>query len=180
MTSILRRLPHFSAIVPVYALVAFPIFSWTTVSWFWKLPYWFNFLTAGEIAAIFSYAMATAFLESLFVIAFLLLIALILPARMFRDLFVIRGSWLALGLSVAVLGHGLWRGSLGYSYIETSMLPWTLISLLIIFIITFVSTRVRFMIGIAEWLSDRLTVFLYLIVPVALLSMIVVLLRNIF
>lgn len=179
MSSILRRLPTLSAVLPVYAVVAFPIFSWTTVSWFWKLPYWLNFLTAGEIGAIFSYSMATAFFESLIVIGFLLLLCLILPPRIFRDVFVIRGSWLALGLTVSFLGHAAWRGFLGFSYLESSLLPWTLISLLVILVITFAAARVRFMRRTAEWLSDRLTVFLFLIVPVAVLSLIVVVVRNI-
>jgi hypothetical protein len=179
MSSILRRLPPVSAILPVYAVVAFPIFSWTTVSWFWKLPYWLNFLNGGEIAAIFAYSMATALFESLIVIGFLLLLCLILPSNAFRDLFVIRGSWLALGLTLSFLGHAAWRGFLGFSYIESSLLPWTLISVVVMLLITFAAARVRFMTRTAAWLSDRLTVFLYLIVPIAILSLIVVVVRNI-
>lgn len=91
MSFILRRLPNFSAIVLGYAVVTFPIFSWTTVSWFWKLPYWLNFLTTGEIVAVFSYAMATAFFETFIVIRFLVLLCLIFPPRIFREAFVARG-----------------------------------------------------------------------------------------
>lgn len=180
MTFIRQRLPNFSTIIPVYAVVAFPIFSWTTVVWFWKLPYWLNFLTVGEIASIFSYAMMTALFESLLVIGFLLLICFILPAKLFRDQFVARGTWLALGLTLAFLGNGLWRSTLGYSYIEASFVFWTLISVLVICVLTYAAARVAFMGRLAEWISDRLTIFLYILIPVFALSVVIVIIRNVF
>jgi hypothetical protein len=180
MNTILNRFPNFSAIIPVYAVISFPIFSWTTIVWFWKLPYWLNFLTAGEIGSIFSYSMVAAFFESMVVISFLLLLCFILPARIFRDRFVVRGTWLALGLTVAFLGSGVWRGFLGFSYIQFSLLSWSLASLLVILVFTIAAARFRFMARVAEWLSDRLIVFLYILIPVSMLSIIVVFIRNIF
>ncbi len=61
MTRILRKFPAFSAILPVYAVIAVPVFGWTVTSWLWKLPSWLNFLTAGEITAIFFYAILDGF-----------------------------------------------------------------------------------------------------------------------
>ncbi len=180
MTSILRRFPNFFAVIPVYAVISFPIFSWTTVVWLWKLPYWVNFLTTSEIGAIFFYSMATAFLESVIVLGFLLLLSFILPARIFRDQFMIRGTWIALGLTLSVLGHGVLLAIEGRNYFQDPLILWSLVSLPIIFFLTLAATRVRFMTWMAEWLSDRLIVFLYILMPISILSMVAVFVRNIF
>lgn len=180
MISILKRFPPTSAILPVYAVIAVPIFGWTITSWLWKLPSWLNFLTPGEIAAIFCYAIMTAFLESLLVCGFLLLLCLVLPARIFRDHFVVRGSWLAIGLALSILGNGIWRGMTRFTYSEISLILWSIISILLIALLALLSVRVRFMVRAAEWISDRLTVFLYLLIPLSILAVFVVFVRNVF
>lgn len=178
MKSLIQRFPRAAAIPPVYAVIAVPIFGWTLTSWLWKLPSWLNFLTPGEIASILSYAMMTAFLESLLLCSILLLLCFILPAPMLRDQFGVRGTWLAIGLALSVLGHGVWRGMTRFTYVEVSLITWSIVSVLVIAVFTFLSGRVRFMARAAEWISDRLTVFLYILIPVSVLSILVVFVRN--
>jgi hypothetical protein len=180
VTGILRRFPDVSAIFPVYAVIAVPIFGWTITSGFWKLPSWLNFLNFGEISAIFAYAMMTAFLESLLVCGLVLLLCLLLPARTFRDQFVVRGTWLAMGLTLSVLGHAAWRGITRFTYTDVSLVTWSILSTLMIAVMTILSGRVRFMAKLAEWISDRLTVFLYILIPVSILSILIVFVRNAF
>ena len=180
MKSILERFPERDATLPVYAVIAIPIFGWTLVSWFWKLPSWLNFLTAGEITAVFFYAMLTAFVESLLVLGLMVLLCLFLPPRVLRDEFVVRGTWLAIGLTLAVLGHAVWRGLTRFTYIEVSLIVWSAAGLAISVLLTALSTRVRFMARAAEWLSDQLTVFLYIFVPLSVLAILVVFVRNAF
>ena len=180
MTGLLRRFPNVSAILPVYAVIAVPIFAWTITSWLWKLPSWLNFLTPGEIAGIFSYAMLTALVESVIAGGFLLFISLLLPSQVFRDQFIVRGTWLALGLAISILGNGIWRGITRFTYVEISLILWSVISLLLIALLTFISARVRFMVRAAQWLSDRLVIFLYILIPLSVLSILVVIVRNTF
>jgi len=179
MTPFLRRLPSFTEILPVYAVAATPVFAWTITIWLWKLPSWLNYLTPGEVAGIFSYAMMTALIESLLILCLLLLLCLVLPLRSFRDQFVVRGTWLAVGLAVCVLGNGVWRGMTRYTYAEISLILWSLVGLIFIVALTFVSVKVRFMAQAAIWLSDRLTVFLLVFIPLSLLSLLVVIARNV-
>jgi hypothetical protein len=179
MTGLLQRFPTSSAIAPVYAVIAVPIFGWTITSGFWKLPSWLNFLSLGEISAIFAYAMMTAFLESLLVCSLVLFLCFLLPARTFRDRFVVRGTWLALGLGLSVLGYGAWRGMTRFSYAEVSLVTWSIVSILAVAVLTFLAGRVRFMARLAEWISDRLTVFLYILIPVSIVSILVVFVRNV-
>jgi hypothetical protein len=178
MTAILRRFPSISTILPVYAVIAVPIFGWTITSWLWKLPSWLNFLTPGEMTAIFFYAILTAFLESMLVCSFLLLLSLLLPSRMFRDQFIVRGTWLAIGLAFSILGNGVWRAMTRFTYTEVPLILWSAVSFIMIVLLTIISGRVRFMIRTAEWFSDRLVVFLYIVIPLSILSILVVVVRN--
>ncbi|SRR6266511_1891178 len=180
MSRILRKFPGISAILPVYAVIAVPIFGWTITSWLWKLPSWLNFLTPGEITAIFYYAILTAFVESILICIFLLLLCFLLPSQMFRDQFVVRGTWLAVGLALSILGNGVWRGMTRFTYAEVSLAIWSSASLIIIILLTFLSTKIRFMTVVADWISDRLIIFLYLLIPLSILSILVVLVRNTF
>jgi hypothetical protein len=178
MAGILRRFPTISVTLPVYAVIAVPIFGWTITSWLWKLPSWLNFLTPGEITSLFFYAMLTAFVESVLVCGVLLLLSFLLPSQMFRDQFIVRGTWLALGLAISIFGNGIWRGMTRFTYAEISLTVWSVLSLIVIVLLTFISAKVRFMVRAAEWLSDRLTIFLYILIPLSVISIVVVILRN--
>ena len=180
MAGLLRRFPKLPAILQVYAVVAVPIFAWTITSWLWKLPSWLNFLAPAEIAGIFSYAMLTALVESVMVGGILLFISFLLPPHIFRDQFIVRGTWLALGLAISILGNGIWRGLTRFTYVEISLILWSAVSLLVIAWLTFISVRVHFMVRAAEWISDRLIIFLYLLVPLSILSILIVMVRNMF
>lgn len=180
MTGILRRFPRISAILQVYAVIAVPIFGWTITSWLWKLPSWLNFLTPGEIAAIFFYAILTALVESVLICILLLMLCFLLPSGAFRDQFVVRGTWLAVGLALSILGNGVWRGMTRFTYAEVSLTVWSILSLIIIILLTFLSTKVRLMTLVADWVSDRLIIFLYLLIPLSIVSILVVVVRNTF
>jgi hypothetical protein len=178
MISLLRRFPGASGILPVYAVITVPIFGWTITSWLWKLPSWLNFLTSGEITAIFFYAILTAFIESLLVCSFLLLLCLLLPSQLFRDQFIVRGTWLAIGLAFAILGNGVWRGIMRFTYTELTL--WTILSFILITLLAILSARIGFMARFANWISDRLLVFLYILIPLSIVSVLVVIVRNTF
>lgn len=174
-----NRLPPFEAILPVYAVIAFMVFSWTIVSFLWKLPSWIQFLNLGDILVVFAYSMTSALLESLAILGILLLACLLLPARWMRDVFVTRGT------TAAVFGFGsimlyMYRYSeIGYSFIS-SLFLWSLAGLAVAILMTFLSTHIRGMVRAAAWVSDRLIVFLFLFVPISLVSLLVVIYRNIF
>jgi hypothetical protein len=44
----------------------------------------------------------------------------------------------------------------------------------------FLAGRVRFLANAAAWFADRVTVFLFLFIPASLISIVVVLVRNLF
>jgi hypothetical protein len=182
MRNILYRFPNLKTIVPVFAVVAFPIYAWTIVAWLWKLPSWLYFLTPLEIASIFSYAMMTALLECLFALSLIVLVNVVLPPQLFRDVFSVRGTWMALGLLLCFLGNGGWRVARvisGYKLPFISLTAWLLAGAFLTFWLVFFSTRSKHMTSFGAWLSERLIVFLYIQIPVSIISTVVVLVRNI-
>jgi hypothetical protein len=173
------RLPPFGAILPVYAVIVFMVYSWTIVSFLWKLPSWIQFLILGDILIVFAYSMTSALLESLFILSILLLACMFLPARWMRNVFVTRGT------TAVVFGFGsimlfMYRyAEIGYSFISNLFL-WSLAGLVVAILMAFLSTHIRGMVRVTAWVSDQVTVFLFLLIPISLVSLLVVIYRNIF
>jgi hypothetical protein len=172
----LDRLPSLQENTRVYAVIAALLYSWTILWLFWELPSWLNFLSVGEIVPIFAYGLATAFIESVLVLVGLNLLCLLLPRRWFRESFVPRGFLLvALGLSYVMMI----TFSLGKEAVYPAGLEyWSLLILVVLLPFSLYAGTVRFIRNLTESIADRLTVFLYLIFPLSLLSLLYVILRN--
>jgi len=173
-----RRLPPSTSILPVFAVISFLVYGWTMVIFFWKLPSWLMFLTLDEILVNLAYVMTAALLESLVILGLLLLVCIALPAAMMKDVFVTRGTVAALiGLGSVMLY--MYRFSeIGYSFLDKLPL-WTLASLALTLLLTFLAPRLQFIVRLAAWISDRVTVFVYIFLPISLVSLAVVLYRII-
>ena len=172
------RLPDSRSILQVYGVTAVMFAAWTILAFLWKLSAWLLLLNLGEIFTIFSYAMAANFLESLLLLALLLAACALLPARILRDHFVVRGTILAIGLIAALMafvGAEMWG--------EIRSSPGLLIAPFFVLLLTAVvlrlSSRLRVVSSAAWWLSDRITVFLFLLLPLFVILSTYVILRNI-
>ena len=171
------RLPVIREIIPVYAVIAFMLFGWSWVLLSWNLPSWLNFMSPAHLFAVFSYSVATVFLESLLFLLLILIAAFILPGSWLKDAFAVRGSL----LSLSALGLTLLRAYLGSTDLRYPNSPAILagaVALLTLALITLSIRFDRFGRGVA-WLADRLIVFLYLLIPISIISIITVLVRNV-
>ena len=176
--SIVNKIPKLEQIAPVYALIVVMIYPWTLMRLFWKLPSWILFASIGDLVVIFAYMVAVNFLESILVLFAPLGINLILPQKWFYDRFESR--------SVSLVLFGL--GYLTYLKNQLSVdapFPLTLVrwlpaAFVAILVLVFLVDRVAFLRQALVALATRLTVFLYLVVPISILSLLVVLFRNIF
>jgi hypothetical protein len=171
-------LPKRSEIAPVYAVIVLMVYSWTILAFLWKLPSWLYFMSIGEISVVFAYAMTTNFLESLFVLLIPVLLSLFLPKKWFYDVFIVRGT------SLIILG-------LGYAMYFTYRLPsedgypkdLLVLSIFVLFIIAFlvyIFGKVQIVGKILESLSERAIIFLYLSIPISLISFLIIIYRNLF
>jgi hypothetical protein len=171
-----HRFPTLQENLQVCAVVAVPIYAWTILWLFWKLPSWLKFLAIDEILPIFAYALTTNLLESVLILAGLNLVCFILPERWFRDSFVPRSFLFVL----PGLGYLMYYASLFGKETDppASFLLWLPAVLVLSFLLSFFLSARPMVKNWIEVIADQLTVFLYLIIPLSLLALILVLGRN--
>ena len=173
----LKRFPPLNEILPVYAVVAAMAYGWNIFHFLWKVPSWLLFLSLGEILSLLSYALTAALSESFLILAALLLAAFLLPETVLKRDFIVRATWLV----VVAYGGIMLLLSLDASYGSWTRRYWNLFSALffILAILTaYASKSVAFLRSIALWLSDRLIVFLFILIPVSMISILAVIYRN--
>ena len=177
----LKRLPKPQAILQVYAVIAVMLSGWTTNAFLWKLSAWLLILNTGEIFTIFSYSMVANFLESLILLLLLLTVCASLPASILRDDFVVRGGILAIGLIGSLMAFVRFHMEFGIES-GVKLLIGPLAVLLLTAILLGLSPNfrfVRFLHSAVLWTSDRLIVFLYILLPLFVILLAYVIFRNI-
>lgn len=172
-----NRLPYRSEIIAVLGVAVFACFSWTILRFFNKFSSFLLYLTVAEIAEIFAFMMAFALLESLVVTGILVVLSGILPP-----------GWLRAGFSVKGLVVIFIYGSASLILQKTipdqfPSLIWlglgTLVPLgLIIALLLFIGSRPRIR-GILLNFQDRLTIMMYIYIPLGVLCLMIVLFRNV-
>jgi hypothetical protein len=167
-----KYLPRPEQIYPVYGLVVFCVYGWS-IYWFaWNLPSWLSFIPLGQIIGVLSYALTVNLIESLVVLAVLILLSAVLPAKWFRADFVFRAGLTA--ISFSILGMYL----LG-NFVPLVELTKDLLIFAVIFIaLQYLLGRISLARRVIESFADRSTVFLYISIPVTLLGVINIALRN--
>ena len=173
-----RRLPPWSEIQIVFGLLVFAVFSWSIRGFLYKLSAFLLYDGLGDIFGIFSYMMGIALLESAIIMLVLLFLAVILPKGWFRNGFAYKASLLTL----MVGGMMIYLQS-----ILTFRLPSvrTLVVLLVApfvawLVLIFLAVKVERFRVVLDFILDRVSVFLYLYVPLGLLGLVVVAFRNLF
>ncbi len=176
-----QRFPKSQAILQVYAVIAVMLSGWTITAFLWKLSAWLLILNIGEIFAVFSYSMVANLLESLIVLLLLLAICGLLPASFLRDDFVVRGTILSVGFVGSLMAFVKFHMEFG---IQTGLKLF--IAPVVVFLITMILLSLlpkfrvmRFLHSAILWISDRITVFLYILVPLYLVLFVYVVFRNI-
>ena len=175
-----KRLPHINEIISVFAVISTMAYGWTLVAFLWKLPSWLKYLIFGEIFSVYSYSLLTNFAESIFCLAIILILCVILPPRFLRDVFILRGTIFAislLGTLMLVLSF--------YSDDNPTLMGgppvWLvilLISSLLMFLLDFLSRKVQTVASALLWFADRLMIFLYINLPLSLIALVVIAIRN--
>ena len=178
MTTIRERLPGKADLAPVLASCVFLVFSWSMLWFLQQMPGWMAFLDSWDILGILAYVQAFALLESVLVLLPVIVVAIILPANWFRDRFAAQGSMMVFTITFwTVLFQGiafalpLWSSG---QLLLGLMLP--LASIVVACALVHRSEKAEKAI---RALADRLTVFLYIYIPLGFLGLIVVAARNI-
>jgi len=173
-----RRLPPWSEIQIVFGLLIFAVFSWSIRGFLYKLSAFLLYDGLGDIFGIFSYMMGIALLESAIIMLVLLFLAVILPKGWFRDGFAYKASLLTL----VVGGTMIYLQSI-LNFRLPPVRTLTVISVLplaVWLVLVFLAMKVRRFRVILDFILDRVSVFLYLYVPLGIIGLVVVVFRNLF
>jgi hypothetical protein len=162
----------------VLASCVFPVYSWSFLWFFQKVPSWLQFLNLWDNVSVFAYTQAFALLESVLVLLLLIVLSLLLPAPFFRDKFAAQGSVTVFVASCWAVVFQSLRGEVRAWSLGESLL-WFALSLLTIGVSCLVIYRLERLERVVGAFAERLTVLLYLYVPLGLVGLIIVVARNI-
>ena len=173
-----QKIPKLEQIAPVYAVAVAMICPWAISSFFWRLPSWLYFSSTGEIAVIFAYMMVVNLFESALVLLVPVFMSVILPRKWFYEKFVTKSA-LLISLSLGYVMY--FDNHLNYQKpFPLDLVYQTPIIIAAILALVFLVDWLGFLGKILIDLSDRLIVFLYISIPISLISLVIVLFRNIF
>ena len=179
---IVERFPDRQSLLGVYAVIVFLVYSWTLLISFYKLPSWALFLTTGQILSIYAYAFSVNLAESLFVLLGLLFLdyTIFLLLRN-KEEFQLR----SLLITVILLGSSMWRLVLFQEYSNVSAfvggeLTWWAVTITLGLPIAIFVPKVAIIRKIMRAFVDRTVIFLYVYLPLSFISLIVVIIRNIY
>jgi hypothetical protein len=150
--------------------------SWSVLGFLNRLSAFILYFRVAEIAEVFAFMMAFAFLESLLLAGVLTLLSAILPSKWLRDGFAYKGFiFIVIATIAAIIFQKNLKGVL--PPLQTLTLYWVVPLVLTIVIIAAVQMMPRAR-NILLNLADRVSIMLFLYIPIGLLSLMVVALRN--
>ncbi len=176
------RLPGKDETFSVFSLIVFIVFTWAIYQMVWKLPSWLFLMGLLQISVVAAYVLAFALIESLVMLASMLLLALIIPRRLFRDKFVPQASLLVTILSLlAIYLQGHLNLLTGMALAQLVILPFIFLIGIFVYVLLFsiLIERTSVVPRLIQAAANRLTVFAYVYVPISLLCLLVVIARNI-
>jgi hypothetical protein len=172
-----NRLPSKGQLAAVYGVIAFIVYGWTIYWYLWKLPSWLYFMTLGELLVTFSYAIVVNFLESLLVLLVPVMLCVLLPLHWFRERFVARGVTLVIILLIALMKY--LNAITGLQDFPPG-LPWMILAVFVLTaLMVFLVGRIQFLCKLLEEIANRATIFIFIFLPLSVISILVVLVRNV-
>jgi hypothetical protein len=173
-------MPDGRSILGVYAVIVILVYSWTLFTSFYKLPSWLFYLSIGQILSVYAYSFSIDLIESIIALAGILLLNFtIFLALKNKEEFQSRSIILA----VILLGTSMLRLALFQNYEDinaflSSELLWWIIAIPLGLILAVFAPRIKMVRTLLEGFAERATVFVYIYIPLSILSLIVVFIRN--
>jgi hypothetical protein len=176
--SIIEKIPRLEDIAPVYAVIVMMIYPWTLSRFFWKLSSWILFASVGDLTVFFAYMVVVNLLESILVLLVPILMSIILPQKWFYDRFKTR----SISLVLFGLGYLIYLDKKLYADFPfpLTLVRWIPAAGVAILLLVFLVDQVGFLRRVLDELANRLTVFLYISIPISVVSLLIILIRNAF
>ncbi len=183
--SIQKRLPARVEALRVFGVVLFAVFGWSIRGFLYKVPAFTLYFGLSANLAILSYMLSFALLESVLVIAALLALAACLPARWLKQGFAYKGSLIVFVAAVAMILFEQWFRigffkdiMAGQYYMVPPFIIGLASSIVALFgLLWLLRAQPRFQKYIL-YAAEQLGIFTYIYVPLGLIGLAVVLIRN--
>ena len=179
------RAPASREILGVFGVVSFAVFSWAVRGFLFKIPAFTLYFGLSSDLAILCYMFAFALIESLLITGLLIALATLLPARILRDGFAYKGFLVVLVTTLTMILFELNYKIEDFKDILTgnyaSIPPFVIglvVSILALVGLLRLSQSSRRLQGIASFLTEQVSLFAYIYVPLGLIGLAVVLVRN--
>jgi hypothetical protein len=140
-------------------------------------------MSVGNVLIITAYVLTFALIESLIILGLMLLFSLVLPEKRYKDNFIAQSS-----VVITLMGVGAYMLQRNVNFIydlqfhELGIFSLVILTsiLVLIVVLSFVFERfkkvTRLVNAFAEWMS----IFGYIYIPLSLLSLVIVIFRNVF
>jgi hypothetical protein len=173
-----KKAPKLEQLLPVYAVIVVLIYLWSLIHFFWKLPSWIYFLSAGEISVVLAYMIVINLVESLFILLLIIALKVVLSRIWPDDQFIVKGVLLTLvGLGFLIYRNHYFPTKAIYALTWLQLASVIGLGMLVILVpLNKVPAFSRAM----DALADRFIIFLYIAIPASAISLLVVLFRNLF
>lgn len=177
------RMPRRGELLPVYSTLLFLSGSWALYRFAWYLPSWMEYLSVPSLLVMAAYTLGYVLLESAVMLGLVVLVSLAFPRSVFRSQFVAVGCTLALALGAgAVLVQR--RVSIIYDWEIWQVAAYSAAVLvgvvLLILLVAWLYRRFPRLLSLVNSLAERMTIFAYLYVPLGIIGLAVVIIRNLF
>lgn len=164
-------------LILVYAAAAFPIYTWGVIRFLEQLPAWLYYLDIWQVLSIFAYTQVFALVESLLIAVGLVLVAIVLPAGLFRSAFVPTAT-------AIILLNAAWALVAQYNDGALRQLParqlalWAAAYATSLLAAWFLLRRWQPFRQALHTVAEKISALLYLYVPLSVGSLLIVLIRN--
>jgi hypothetical protein len=179
------RLPARREVIGVFGVVLFVVFGWSIRGFLYKVPAFSLYFGLGADLAILCYMFAFALLESLLVTGCLLLLAAILPSRLLKQGFSYKGFIIVFVATIAmIVFEGYYKVDFFKDIMggdDSSIPPFVIgciVSIIVLAGFLWLSRLQPRLQKIVQAVVDQLSIFTYIYVPLGLIGLLVVIIRN--
>ncbi len=177
------RMPDRGAVLSVYSVLVCLLYSWTLFTSFFALPSWIYFLDLFDLVALYAYSFVFDFIDTIFALIIVLtfeFVWMLIPG-MRREDFRPRTVMYTLVLltSSAIRLYNL-RGYEGITKFLEGEGVWWIGAFVLAILLAVIAPRIAWVRALLEGFADRAVVFLYIYLPLSLMSLIIVIIRNVF
>jgi len=164
-----------------FLVCAFPVAIWSWVIFIYDLPSFLRSLRIGQIISIFAYVQVVSLIESILLFMLVTLLAVLLPRRMFLNNYVPQVTLLVLALAFWAIGIHLYHEQVAMGNAASNPnipFDWIAIWIVVFLTLSILTRLISRLNSLLFSFVDRLTFVSSVYLFFALISLPVVILRN--